>query len=76
MECSERLGDGSPPHERGTATDTRWSQEGHNRESIARNRFWGMRPDDIASRLPTETKEGVFFILEFKRMSDVRINIS
>ncbi len=30
-----------------------------------------MRPDDKVFRPSTETKEGVFFILELKRMSDV-----
>ena len=45
-------------------------QKGQSRESIGRNRFCRMRPD-ISFRLPTETKVGVFYILEFKRMSDV-----
>jgi hypothetical protein len=57
------------------------------RETIARERFWQMRPDgslsdsypvssarislSLAFRPPTESKAGVFCILEFKRMSDV-----
>ena len=33
-------------------------------------RFWRLRPDDIVFRPHTKSKEGTFFILEFKHMSD------
>ena len=35
------------------------------------NRFWRLRPDGLAFRLPTKTSAGTLCILEFKRMSDV-----
>ena len=46
-------------------------REGQTREMIVKEGFWWMRPDDVVFRPPTETKTGVFYILEFKRMSDV-----
>ena len=54
-----------------TREELRQIQEGQSRETIAKIRFWQMRPDGIAFRPPDETKAGVFCILEFKRMSDV-----
>ena len=54
-----------------TQAEAKLLQEGHRRETIARTRFWRLRPDGIAFRPPTETKAGIFCILEFKRMSDV-----
>ena len=45
--------------------------EVQDKETIAQTRFWRLRPDDIAFRPPTESKEGIFCILEFKRMSDI-----
>jgi len=41
------------------------------RETIVKERFWRLWPDVITYRPPTETKSGVFSILEFKFMSDV-----
>ena len=46
-------------------------QERQKRETIAKIRFWWMRPDVITLPPPAPTKVGVFFILEFKLMSDV-----
>jgi hypothetical protein len=40
-------------------------------KTIAETRFWRLRPDDIVFRPPTESEEGIFCILEFKRMSDI-----
>ena len=54
-----------------TQAEAKLLQEGHRRETIAQARFWRLRPDGIAFRPPTETKAGIFCILEFKRMSDV-----
>ena len=39
------------------------------RETIAEDRFWLRRPGGIAFKKPTATKQGKFYILEFKRMS-------
>ncbi len=46
-------------------------QKGIPHEQIAQDRFWNKRPDGIAFKMPTTTKAGVIFLLEFKRMSDV-----
>jgi hypothetical protein len=52
-----------------TREELRQIQEGQNTKTIAKTRFWRMRPDVIVFRPPTETKAGVFCILEFKHMS-------
>ena len=41
-------------------------------ESVTQTRFWRLRPDGLAFRLSTETKEGTLCILEFNRISDVK----
>jgi hypothetical protein len=51
-------------------------QEDQNRETIAKIRFWWLRPDGIVFRPPTEKTVRVFESAfwnssEFKRMSDV-----
>ena len=46
-------------------------QEGQPKEDIAKERFWRMRPDGIAVLPPVGNTTGVFYILEFKHMSDV-----
>ena len=46
-------------------------QEGQSRETVAKERFWRLRPDGITVLLPAGNKAGVFCILEHKRMSDV-----
>ena len=68
MECSERLGDGSSPHERGSTTDTRGSNQGIDTEKQILTDETGRHSVPTVS---TETKVGVFYILEFKRMSHV-----
>ena len=40
-------------------------------EQIAHDRLWNKRPDGIAFKMPTKTKAGVIYLLEFKCMSDV-----
>ena len=40
-------------------------------ESVTQTRFWRLRPDDLAFRLPIKTNAGTLCILEFKLMSDV-----
>ena len=40
-------------------------------EQIAHDRIWNKRPDCITCKIPTTTKVGVIWLLEFKRMSDV-----
>ena len=40
-------------------------------EQIAHDRLWNKRPDGIAFKIPTKTKVGVIFLLEFNHMSDV-----
>jgi hypothetical protein len=47
------------------------SQQGISHEQIAEDRLWNKRPDGIAFQMPTDTKSGVIYLLEFKRMSDV-----
>ena len=54
-----------------TRDELKQIKEGQSRETIAKIRFWRLRLDGIAFRPPTETKAGIFCILEFKRMSDV-----
>ena len=44
--------------------------EGQSRETLAKERFWQMRPDDIAVLPLVENKAGIFYILEYKRTSD------
>ena len=41
---------------------------GQSRESVSQKRFWRLRPDDLAFRLPTKTSTGTLYILEFNRM--------
>ena len=54
-----------------TRDELRQVQGGQSRETLAKTRFWRLRLDDISFRPPTETKAGIFCILEFKRMFDV-----
>jgi hypothetical protein len=35
------------------------------------DRLWNKRPDGFAFKMPTKSKTGVIYLLEFKRMSDV-----
>ena len=46
-------------------------QKGIPHEQIAQDRLWNKRPDGIVFEKTTTTKEGVIWLLEFKRMSDV-----
>ena len=52
------------------AEETR-RKKGIPHEQIAHDRLWNKRPDGIAFKMPTKTKEGVICLLEFQRMSDV-----
>ena len=54
-----------------TQTESKLIREGQNKETISQSRFWRIRPDVIVFCPSTETKVGIFYILEFKRMSDV-----
>ena len=54
-----------------TQADERKIQEGQSRETVAKERFWRLRPDGIEVLPPVGNKSGVFCILEHKRMSDV-----
>ena len=54
-----------------TQTESKLAREGLNREKISQTRFWRLRPDVIVFLPPTESKAGIFCILEFKRMSDI-----
>ena len=54
-----------------TQSELKLIAAGQTRKSVAQTRFWRLRPDDLAFRLPTKTSAGTLCILEFKRMSDV-----
>ena len=54
-----------------TQSELKLIETGLSRESVAQTRFWRLLPDGLAFRLSTKTKEGIFCILDFKRMSDV-----
>jgi hypothetical protein len=54
-----------------TQAESRRIQEGQSRETVAKERFWRLRPDGIAVLPPVGNRTGVFCILEHKRMSDV-----
>ena len=53
-----------------TPAERKLIESSQSTESIAEARFWRLRPDGIPFRPPTKSKEGIFCILEFKRMSD------
>ena len=53
-----------------TQAENRRIQEGQSKETIAKERFWRLRPDGIAVLPPVGNKAGIFCILEHKRMSD------
>ena len=38
---------------------------------ITPDRLWNKRPDDITFKMPTKTKSGVIWLMEFRRMSDI-----
>jgi hypothetical protein len=54
-----------------TQAEDRRIEEGHSKETVAKERFCRLRPDGIAVLPPVGNKAGVFCILEHKRMSDV-----
>ena len=54
-----------------TQAESKLALEDLNKETITQTRFWRLRPDDIAFCPTTESKEVIFCILEFKRMSDI-----
>ena len=56
-----------------TQAEARRIQEDQSKEEIAKERFCPrrMRPDGITVLPPVRNKDGVFCILEHKRMSDV-----
>ena len=45
-------------------------KEGISRETVMKESFWRLRPDGIAVLPPAGNKEGIFCILEHKRVSD------
>jgi len=53
-----------------TLEESKRIQEGQSRETLAKERFWPMRPDDIAVLPLVENKAGILYILEYKRTSD------
>ena len=67
MEYDKKPRDGMYPHTR----RVKRVQEGQPRETVPQDRFWWMRPDGITVLLPIGNKTGVFYILEYKHMSDV-----
>ena len=54
-----------------TRVETTRKQQGISHEQIDEDRLWNKRPDGVAFKMPTDTKSGVIFLLEFKHMSDV-----
>ena len=54
-----------------TWEESRRVQEDQSKETIAKDRFCRMRPDGTVVLPPVGNKSEVFFILEYKRKSDV-----
>jgi hypothetical protein len=54
-----------------TQTEEIRRKKGIPHEQIDHDRLWNKRLDGIAFKIPTKTKSGVIYLLEFKRMSDV-----
>jgi hypothetical protein len=54
-----------------TPVEDRRIKEGIPKETVVKESFWWMRPDEIAVLPPVGDTAGTFCILEHKRMSDV-----
>jgi hypothetical protein len=54
-----------------TLTEEEKSEGGTPRQTRTVERIWNKRPDGLSIKMPEPEKNGEFFILEFKRMSDV-----
>ena len=48
-----------------TQTEERRREKGIPQDKIAQDRLWNKRPDGVAFKMPTNTKAGVIFLLEF-----------
>jgi hypothetical protein len=70
MEYNKRSRDGTQTHTGRIKTSSERSNQGTEIVTV-HDRLWGLRPDGIEVRLSTETKGGVFFILEYKHLHDV-----